>query len=252
MGVMPSKKVAGLYNRLIECAYADQVKIEAIAIELKAELNAAPQDVAAHVALLQSYCMQAKAEEALAQAEHIWKMGGQIAPFVERSYVSLLLDIGLYSWAESFVVKHVSERAGLGRVGMYPIALTTAVGLGDVDLLEQVMETQEGRAHADALYYLIDLLRQEKWAEEFKAEQQAVAGLVTGKQVAYEVVLNTTLAQPFFDIGIFIKGDSVDRYRLQSEIDRTIRDLRSAAGLVDNQALQTRVFDFMNHMQPKT
>ncbi|MCK5296086.1 MAG: hypothetical protein KAJ75_04280 [Alphaproteobacteria bacterium] len=246
----PSSETANLYDELTHLPYSAHSKIEQIEQKLHQIVKLNPKDICSRIALLQSFSMTAKLDDAIEQAEIIWKQSAHLPPLVEQSYISALIDIGLFSWASSLVPHKLNERGGLGRKGYFPISLASAIGSGNVELMARIAKHEEADNNAEKLEFIVKQMNEYDLAVHFKNQQAIINELSLGHQAAYEVVLDRRKNWPFIDIGIFIKGDSLEIYRLQSAIDRAVKEYYKSAGIQPPRNCRTRIFDINAHLPP--
>ncbi len=165
--------------------------------------------------------MLGKTSEAVELLNRIWEMGENFSSILETLYIFQLNSAGLFS--KSLVLLkpkmslQVEARADL--TGFKQSILKCAVGLGDLELMDKIADLEEFRDEQFMIKTFVEQMDKKMLTQHFKTQQELLNNAVSSKQSGYEVTFDSDDGYPTLDVGIFVGGDSVDRYQLQNDLD---------------------------------
>ncbi len=185
-------------------------------------IEKAPENhVAPLLALNLTKIMLGKTMEAIELSGRIWEMGGKISPDLEALMVYQLNSLGLFTRSLVLLKPKISMYASAR--SEFPTfkssILRCAVGLGDLDLLETIAKLEEFSSEKEMIETFVSHMDKRMLSQHFKTSQELMNKIAYGKQTGYEVSFDNTDGYPNLEIGVFIGGDSVDRYQLQNKLD---------------------------------
>lgn len=246
--IAPQDDVIELYEKLITLPYSAVKDIGSIQNNLSKIVLSRPQDISAKVALLKTYAMLGNAVEGIKLAEQIWRQGGEIVSYVEETYMELLVSLGMYDWCLNLVLPKFENEFELDVI--YPLIFNIAVGIGDLNLLERAVDKANLGEESEAVKLFIDHQRSAGLEKHFIKQQQLINAVLRGRQTGYEVLVETERGWPELEIGVFVGGDSVDRYQLQVEIDKVQREYYESEGVTPLDNIMTTIYDVKEHWPP--
>ena len=246
--IAPNDDVIDLYEKLITLPYSAIKEISVIQANLSQIVQTRPDDISAKVALLKTYTMLGKAVEGIKLAENIWRQGGKIASYVEETYMELLISLGMYDWCLNLALPKFEKEFDLEVV--YPLVFNIAIGMGDLNLLERAAVKANLGLETETIKLFVKHQKDAGLETHFAKQQQLVNKLLRGKQTGYEVLVETERGWPELEIGVFVGGDSVDRYQLQVEIDKTQREYFEVERVTPLDNVMTTIYDIKEHWPP--
>ncbi|MGD9639393.1 MAG: hypothetical protein AB7U85_10140 [Alphaproteobacteria bacterium] len=244
----PNDDVIDLYEKLITLPYSALREIGEVQSSLSRIIQARPQDISAKVAFLKTLTMLGNAAEGIKLAEQIWRQGGKIASYVEETYMELLISLGMYDWCLNLALPKFEKDFDLEVI--YPVIFNIAVGMGDLSLLERAAVKANLGTETETIKLFIKHQREAKLETHFAKQQQLINKILRGRQTGYEVLVETERGWPELEIGVFAGGDSVDRYQLQVEIDKTVREYYESENITPLDNVMTTVYDVKEHWAP--
>ncbi len=201
------------------------------------------------IALTLTKIMLGKAEEAVSIANLAWEMGIEIPKILENIYIYELNALGLFSKSlvllKPLITQSKNSREEISEFKNY--ILQCAIGLGDMDILSNISELEEFEQERTTIQTFIEQMSKKMLRQHFQAHQDLINKATFGKQVGYEVSFDTKDGYPSLELGIFMGGDSVDRYQMQQKLDKEYADYYSKSMISPLDNFSFSVFDIRQH-----